>query len=190
MSCSKSLSLYMAELGLELRGSGTRGHMLATWLPDSHIPAPTSAISASHGNAQRRSCARHIMADYSSHWHTCQASTRPWQGRLPAYPWLPLSFAHTSDPHSASPSTLPTSANCLHPLPIISRFSRSPFLFLACFTLDQLKHRWELFRQPSMSVPPTSSTTFQYTSLGLFVCLFVTPVIDPHQEFCDHITLF
>lgn len=67
---------------------------------------------------------------HSSRWHTCQASTRPWQGRLPACPWLPLSFAHTSDPHSASPSTLPTSANRLHPLPFISRFSRSPFLFL------------------------------------------------------------
>lgn len=93
------------------RGSGSDAHLSLVPVGFTHLHTrPPSVLAV---GMQRCFCTRHIMADFSSHWHSCQALTRPPQGHLPACQWL----SDPSDPYSASPSILPTTGNLLYPLP-------------------------------------------------------------------------
>ena len=89
------------------RGSGSDAHLSLVPVGFTHLHTrPPSVLAV---GMQRCFCTRHIMADFSSHRHSCQALTRPPQGHLPACQWL----SDPSDPYSASPSILPTTANLL-----------------------------------------------------------------------------
>ena len=170
------------QIGLKHRGSGSDAHLGYT--PVGSCTCTQATVSAVVGT-QRCSCTRHITADFSSHWHSCQAWTRPPQGTCQPVHGSHTPLTHTLHLLASSPPQL-TSHTLFPDLQILK----------ITFPVSCLFHFGSTEAQ--MGAVPSAITvcsTDDFYSIpgcifGIFVVVDATPVKDSHQAFCDWITLF
>lgn len=173
----------MAEFGLKHRGSGSDAHL--SYVPVGLTHPHTRPLSVLVVGMQSCSCTRHIMADFSSHWHSCQAWTRPPQGTCQPVHGSHTPLTHTLHLLASSPPQL-TSHTLFPDLQILK----------ITFPVSCLFHFGSTEAQ--MGAVPSAITvcsTDDFYSIpggifGTFVVVDATPVKDSHQAFCDWITLF